>query len=491
MDNKEQLISLAESTKKLAKILERTNANIRNLSSEQTKKEYSSYTNQDGRNFFIKRALRHATEELISFDDKNIEHLHLVLSLLCFSQDWDTVLSSIQEIPDTFNMTDVNVESWGHIYQNFDVNFLKQLRNAIAHSKFSYDFENKQLSINSYNGTFKVSFPLNFLCSIPWSLWNLSESYTSPEAMVNCNILNLETRNPKFYNINVRNDVFDLSSLSKYPTIQPIEHLLQDLKDEESINGVPLINKSNLFKIVINSKLNTTGVLELEDIQDIARLCGLVAQDVNKLEANDVLFKGNFFLKEFFNAQNILFDENKQHRLSYIISSIIDQRNENFFPSVQIGELLFTINSNDTKAQKFNYFNDSLLPLSIDSLQNYTERAYFNFVFNYIYERTTPNATTLDTELQSTFNKVAPNINGASSMSELIVHLRNCIVHPNRFTKNNNQYNLCDFDRRHNQTFSATLSSAELMEIADSFLESLKDKKQESISSSSVELGKE
>lgn len=464
----EKLVSLAHSTKNFINALAKVNKNIQELNTQETISTVNSYKNEEGQNSFIKRCIRKAFEPITCFNDKNLPHMDMVFSLLCFSQDWDTLLSSIKEIPDTLNITDVNVSSWGHIYQNYDINFLKQIRNGIAHSKFTYDFDNQHIFVNMYNNTFQADFPLNFLLSLPWSLWNLSESYTSKESIINCNILNLSF-NPTFYNINVKNDSFDLSLLNKYPIFAPIDYLLYDLKDEEDTNGLAIIYKSNLFKIMLDSKLKNTYSLQLDEIHEIAKLCGLSVCDVKKVDAEKHLFNNNKFLKAFFNSQYVLLDEEKQNRLSFILSSIIDERNINFFPSVEIGELLTTI-PEPSEAKKINTISNNLTPFTIDILQTYAERSYFNFVFNYIYENASLNQTKLNATLNETFNSIATNITGATTPTELIEHLRNCIVHPKRFSKINGKYELLDFDRRNNQTFSATLKVKDLMKIADKIL---------------------
>ena len=70
------------------------------------------------------------------------------------------------------NMFDV--ESWGDVRQKFDGNFLRFIRNGLAHGKFVVDFDKNIVTIKMRNDTFVVNMPIETIWNQSYNLHKLS-----------------------------------------------------------------------------------------------------------------------------------------------------------------------------------------------------------------------------------------------------------------------------------------------------------------------------
>ena len=109
------------------------------------------------------------------------------------------------------------------------------------------------------------------------------------------------------------------------------------------------------------------------------------------------------------------------------------------------------------------------VPYVFDEIQEFVERSYFNYCFNYIPERFGISDTVRSTSIDSVFG--TETVISERDVESFLNHLRNSVVHPVRAVKSGENYILCD-KHKGKTTFFAEIPTQKLMDYAGFVLNS-------------------
>ena len=289
MNQKNRLLTLGCTMRRYLDALDKTEKNIKTLGTPEHMSEYIEDNSHDYNKRLIKRDIRHAFEPLITFDEPEAKAMPVFFAASCFTQDWDSLLESISAVTLPDFSENFNVSSWGHIYPIFDINFIKQLRNAIAHSKFDYDFNEDKIYVSTYKDTFKVDFPSSILLGTPKTLWSINRNSTSKEAWVDCSFVMGDNTDKNLYTFFLKNG----------DTAHPTTLKALGVSD---IKTVPLQDRIKIFEKfaipIMQNEHQKSGESGLRRLKSIATQCGLILEYKSKFNVHDQTFKKNPFLEK-------------------------------------------------------------------------------------------------------------------------------------------------------------------------------------------------
>ena len=455
MTQSEKLLDLGLTMRKYLDALNQTRKNIETLGSEENLAKYdpisSTSTNYNTR--LIKRDLRWAFNDLLTFNEPHAKAMPVFFATSCFTQDWDTLLTSLEDVPMKCLTDELNVTSWGHVYQNIDLNFIKQLRNAIAHSKFDYNFEEDKIYISAYKDTFKVDFPSKIILSTPKTILELKKYSTSKHAWVDCFFI-LDEKNIKYlHTFFLRNgDHAHPVFMERFPT--------------SNLSEIPLTHRAQVYnqfvQKVITEKSKSANQT-LRRLKNIAEQCGLELESKGKVSVAQQTFKGNKFLELM---AKVIY-QNDEEGFKNLCLRGASMRPEKEFISNPFFHTLVVCSPNDpnsSMAKNVANLTQNHAPYYLQEMHDYAERAYLNYVFNYL-------TTKVETsEGFKTGQSIIPNLTN----QELTSHLRNSIVHPNRLQKKDNYYIITDYNRKNELTFNEIIPVEALINYADNIVSIMK-----------------
>lgn len=452
MNQQTRLLNLGSTMRKYLDTISITEQNVINLGSPENMQKYQPNNSPELNNRYIKQDIRRAFKDFLEFSEPDAKALPIFFASTCFTLDWDSLLDSIKDIDVSPVTNEINVCSWGHIYPNIDINFVKQLRNAFAHSKFDYDFDNDKIHINAYKNTFQVDFPSSILLSTPKTLWGLNQSSTSKSAWIDCAFTTGNPNDDNLYIFFLRNgnvahqailNQFSSNDLSKVPLDERVRVL-------------------NEYALKLMDKKFKSGDELAKQLKRMASQCGLELEYKGKFDKKCATFKGNKFLEKM--AEIIYIDDEKGLSELYLRGAIM--RPEKSFMSNPFYHTIVTCAFQDldnSVAKNVSILTRNHAPYFLKDIRDYAERSYLNYVFNYLWVKI---------GLDGNFSDAPSMCNGLTN-KELIDHLRNSIVHPNRLIKDGENYNITDYNRKNELTFSSSISRKTLVEFADTVLEQM------------------
>lgn len=439
--------------------------------------------------YFVNKKIREVFEEFYNYSKKldktKIKETIFPISLCFYNQDWDYIFDvlkdSIGDLLFEFTKDDagkktediINVKSWGHIYQNYDANLLKHIRNGLAHSKFDYDADTQKIVINMYKGTFIVELDLDFLTQLTMQLWQITESLSfensrQPIVIYKDNgykdAVLLSIKNGNTFTDELTNKLKELG-FSNFE-ITSIISMSSIYRADESFT---LIDKLKAASSIVDSYTNKerTDKQLIEKCKLILECFGLTIEDEKEINLENDLYKHNFFLKAYsfnmLNSKELTADE-KQVNLTRAINMKYYDLNKNFTAYIN---LLSTIhNSSDKSWGKFrNELKTTNIPFSMDEISLLVDKSYFNYIYNYLGEKCgKPNSlATVSATNYFSENEFTKNL----SIADVFYYIRNCVVHPNRLVINNDVYKLIDYDRRGDLAFEAEISREKFIELTN------------------------
>lgn len=456
MNQNERLLTLGSTLRKYLDVLKHAEKNIELLGHPDHMKIYETCKTPESKLSQIKRDLRHAFGELLTFNEPEAKAMPITYAMNCFTQDWDSLLDSINEVSIEFTSKQFFVDSWGHIYPKIDVNFLKQIRNAIAHSKFDYNFDTDQINISLYKDTFKVHFYGHTLLGTPTSLWELHKNSTSNNAWVDCSFTVNDTNDKNLYAFILKN-----SDSPLHPIIT--ERLPDDIKENMSLR-----QKISIFKLFCQKQLeiyHKSSDAVIKDLKKIARQCGLKIDHYEKVDIIKYTYKNNEFLKLL---ASTVYENNPRSIEELHLRGSAMRPSKNFMGNPYYHTLVTCAfpGSGNSIAKNVSILSENHAPYYLDQMYDYAERSYFNYVFNYLNEK-----IGIDEE----FKNCESIISGLTN-AELMDHLRNSIVHPGRMNKQDNTYKITDYNRRKELTFNQEITTSTLLDYADTVLRKMQEK---------------
>ena len=395
-----------------------------------------------------------AVMPLLSFDEPEAKSMPVFFASSCFTQDWDALLESINAVPLPDFSERFNVESWGHIYPKFDINFIKQLRNAIAHSKFDYDFDNDRIYISTYKDTFKVNFTSDILLGTPKTLWNINKNSTSPSAWVDCSFILDGVTDPNLYTFFMRN------GQTAHSTV------LEELGTTD-ITQIPLQERLQIFekyavKLMKNERTKS-GESAVKSLSKLATQCGLSLEYKGKHNIFKQTFKNNAFLEKM---AYIVYHNNEKGLDELFLRGAVMRPEKKFMGNPFFHTLVTCAfnNANNSTAKNVSIITENHAPFYLREMRDYAEESYLNYVFNYLLTK-----IELDNETKNSHSIV-----DGKTKSELASHIRNAIVHPGRIKKQDNYYLVRDYNRKGECTLNETISVNKLLDFADSIVTQMK-----------------
>jgi len=451
MKQQKRLINLGKTMRKYLDALSETEKNISALGTSDHMSEYEDDNSLDYNKRLVKRDLRQAFAPLLSFNEPEAKSMPVFFASSCFTQDWDALLESINTVPLPDFSENFNVESWGHIYPKFDINFIKQLRNAIAHSKFDYDFDDDRIYISTYKDTFKVNFTSDILLGTPKTLWNINKNSTSPSAWVDCSFILDGVTDPNLYTFFMRN------GKTAHSTV------LKELGTTD-ITKVPLQERLKVFEkyaVKLMQKERTkSGETGIKSLSKLANQCGLTLEYKGKHNIFKQTFKNNAFLEKM--AYVVYHDNEKGLDELFLRGAVM--RPEKKFMGNPFFHTLVTCafnNANNSTAKNVSIITENHAPFYLREMHDYAEEAYLNFVFNYLVSKIELDDTT----------KNSPSVVDGKTQSELASHIRNAIVHPGRIKRQGDNYLITDYNRKNECTFNKVIPIDSLIKFADNLVE--------------------
>ncbi len=448
----------------------------------------TEYT-EESFDYFVNKKLREVFEEFYNYaknlDKTKTKETVFPISLCFYNQDWDYIFEVLKDsIGDLlFEFTKdsagkktediISVKSWGHIYQNYDANLLKHIRNGLAHSKFDYDADTQKIVINMYKGTFVVEIDLDFITQLTMELWQITES------------LNFEnSRQPVvIYKDNGFKDAVLLSIKNGGIVTDEIFNKLKNLGFSDiEITGIismssiyradekfTLVDKLKAASSVVDSYTNRERKDKklVEKCKLILECFGLTVEDEKEISLENDLYKHNFFLKAYsfnmLNSKGLTADE-KQVNLTRAINMKYYDLNKNFTAYINLLSMIH--NSSDCTWGKFrNELKTTNIPFSMDEISLLVDKSYFNYIYNYLNEKC---GAPQGLASVSAINYFAENdFTKNLSIADVFYYIRNCVVHPNRLVINNDVYKLTDYDRRGDLAFDAEISREKFIELTN------------------------
>lgn len=456
MKQVQRLLTLGKTMRKYLDALRETERNINALGTPEHMKEYDEDNSKEYNKRLLKKDLRQAFAPLLSFNEPEAKSMPVFFASSCFTQDWDALLNSISSVslPD---FSDVfNVESWGHIYPNFDINFIKQLRNAIAHSKFDYNFDEDKIYITAYNGTFKLNFPSEILLGTPKTLWNINKNSTSPSAWVDCSFLLDWNKDKNLYTFFIRN-----GNTAHATTLAEL-----GVKD---ITTVPLQERLKVFEKyavkLMKTERTKSGEAGVRSLSRLATQCGLTLEYKGKLDIFKQTFKGNPFLEKM---ANIVYYNNEEGLDELFLRGAVLRPEKKFMGNPFFHTLVScSFNSADNStAKNVSIITENHAPFYLKDMRDYAEEAYLNYVFNYLVCKIPLDKSFAD----------SPSIVKGKTKFELASHIRNAIVHPGRIKKVDDNYIITDYNRKNECTLHETIPVKALLRFADDIVNKMQEK---------------
>ena len=453
MNQQTRLLSLGTTMRKYIDVIAHTEQNVINLGKPENMQKYQPSNTTELNNRYIKQDIRQAFKEFLEFNEPEYKALPVFFASACFTLDWDNLLESIKDLSVDSVTNEIQVASWGHIYPNIDVNFVKQLRNAFAHSKFDYDFDNDRIYINAYKNTFQVQFPSHILLSTPKTLWALNKSSTSKSAWIDCAFTTGNPGDNNLYLFFLHNgDTAHESVLRRFSSYD--------------ISKVPLVERVSILNEYATKLMDQhfkSGEELAKNLKRMASQCGLELEYKGKFDKKKETFKGNKFLEKM--ADIVYHEDDKGLSELFLRGAIM--RPEKSFMSNPFYHTIVTCAFQDLDnsiAKNVSTLTKNHAPYFLNNIREYAERAYLNYVFNYLWVK-----VGLDKDFCES-QSMCENLTN----KELIEHLRNSIVHPNRLVKEGDNYNITDYNRKHELTFSSTIPCTKLVDFADIVIEQMK-----------------
>lgn len=504
MDKK--LFDIASNIRKFANEIEKANQKAKNVNISLLIDSNVSQSDENGYlDFFTNKNLRLVFGELYnkikSMNQSEINEILLFISLCAYNQDWDYVFDTIKDYRGkTFyewhnekqeKINPFNVKSWGRVYQNYDTNFLNQIRNGLAHSKFQYNPNTKNITISMNNGEFVVDVNLEFLIYLPNMAWEISEKSTSNEARQSTIFLEngaynnivmfvIKNEKPEEKNWNKRLKSLGLNS----DEIKAIDRVSSIVK--ENGNGLTLVDKMNWCQKSIDlilEKINSNQKA-LDIIKIIYEKFGLTIESDVKFNFYDVCEKDSF--EETFFA-NMFFDKNiseSDRNLNFTRALKIkkDEQSQNFLANNAVISLFMNAKSSDSFGKFRTMLKNSYIPLSLNEFSFFLDKAYLNMVFNYFAEKSKesgeienfikPFKETSATEYFDS-NEYTENL----SLDQTFYYIRNCVVHPRFMKRDGDNYILSDYNKKGELVFNAIIARDKFIELANNVATLLQEEK--------------
>ena len=453
---------------------------------------------------FVNSNLKLLFEDLFK-DIKNMpkeerDEILLFMSLSAYNQDWDYVFNTVKDYRGQKYLTwhnDKNeeiypfqVKSWGNVQQNYDINFLNQIRNGIAHSKFNYNPETKTVTIIRNNGEFVVDVLTDYLLYLPYHIWDINEQSPSKEnqqsvvvlrngTLKECLMLELINQEPNTKNINEK--------LKKLGLTDDQTSLICSIADIcLNSNNYPLVNKINTVHKVLEeiNKNNRLGKNYIEAMKLVYERFGITIEkeqtfDLEKIyEDNELIL---LFISNMLLSKNISKEE-KNLIILRILNSKFSEQSKNFFANNAISRFLLNIEPDVSWKEFRKKLKEGYLPYTIEDVSFFIDKAYFNYVFNYLVEKGK------DLNEYIKVDEVLKNISATDyfetneftqdlSLNRTMGYIRNCIVHPRFLKREGKDFILSDYNKKGELVFSAKIDRTKFFNLANLVVENLKNER--------------
>ena len=461
---------------------------INNINQNKFLKNSLEYT-EESFDYFVNKNLREVFEDFYKYLKKlgpaKTKETVFPLSLCFYNQDWDYIFEvlkdSIGDMLFEFRKLNsdkktediVNVKSWGHIYQNYDANLLKHIRNGLAHSKFDYDAKTQKIVINMYKETFVVEIDLDFLTQLTMELWQIIEDINFKESKQPV-VMYKDYEFKKAVLLSIKD-----GKMIESKTFENLEKLGLSKADVDRVMAVvaiccanenfTLVDKLKTSGNFINKYTESAGLSEntTEITKLIFEAFGLEVEELKEIDIENDLYKNNLFLKAYafnmLNSNQLTMDE-KQKNLTRAINMKYYDLNRNFTAYVNL--LTMISDAGDYGWGKFrNELKSTNIPFSMDEISLLVDKSYFNYIYNYLSEKC-GKPQGLEKVLATKYfaeNDFTKDI----SLADVFTSIRNCVVHPNRLILNNGVYKMTDYDNRGDLAFEAEISREEFIELTN------------------------
>ena len=154
--------------------------------------------------------------------------------------------------------------------------------------------------------------------------------------------------------------------------------------------------------------------------------------------------------------------DDRKKAITQVMSIRVDDRNKNFYPYFFTYMMMRTLKSKSQGGFAKN-FMATAVPYVLDEVQEFVERSYMNFCFNYAIEKFGIPHKVLDKPIESVFGDDA--VIWDKDVKSFLSHMRNSVVHPTRAVKSGSNYMITD-KKKGEVSFFAELDTKKLMDYA-------------------------
>lgn len=497
------LLKIAKNIKEFANIVEKANQKTKNIDVAEFINSNIS-TNQDNTyfDFFINKNFRMVFEGLYNqikeTSVNEIEEMLLFISLCAYNQDWDYVFETVKDYRgQTYyawrnekneEILPFDVKNWGRFQPNYDTYFLNQIRNCLAHARFSYDENTKKVTLTKNNGEFVVEMPIDTLFMFPNQIWSISEKSTSKETRQSTILLKEGN-----YNNGVRlviknekpqekawNNLFNNLGLNK-DEINFINNVSNEcLKGE---NVLTLVDKMQYVQKIfqtLSDKIETNKLDGLSIIKLIYEKFGLTIEKEEPFNLQSICDKDSYLELYFTNMllRKDLSESDKNLITLRVLNIKKDELSKNFLSNNAVSVLLLNALGDSTFGKFRTNIKNTYIPLVLEDIGFFVDKAYFNYVFNYLVEKTRESGE--DIKLTRELENISAtdyfednDYTQDLSLDKTLYYIRNCVVHPRFLDRDGNNYILSDFNKKGELVFSAKVDRVKLFNLANLVIQSL------------------
>ncbi|MBO4569954.1 MAG: hypothetical protein J5689_01910 [Clostridia bacterium] len=493
MASNEELFMYAEKMKKYVDVLKEVKLNIDAYNDDFVIEEMKTYNSSD---FIVRRKIRLAFEPLYNFlknvDDKTIRQFILVFGLFSYTLDWDDFKvfgknnGSLSLFLSDENNSEFNFSNLykikrddDNILKDFNTNFLKFIRNGISHGKFDIDFDLEKIILKMWGGKIEIEIDGSGVVNLPLNLPRLYNQISG----LSCPILFNEIEPPykTAFKLSIVNGKSDSKLLTSNKIPKDIKEYARKLKDYiESVEhaGYKLSAGDKIGMINSNFVFKNKGKNESIDVyKAILNYIGVEIKNINIIDFDKDIYCNNKFIK--FACESAT-EGNNTNRLN--IAEAIECKVPVYMAGFDRFGSLATLTSSLYGNLSVKDFVDKILDdfsyIYMDDICEYADRAYVNYVCNYLVEKFKISDKWKSVGISKYFTIKSSNKNysvyDVFQASENTAFIRNCLVHSEYFKFQNGVYHFKDCDKSGNVVFDAEISRDKLLMFEDELLEDFK-----------------
>lgn len=507
--NKENLIDIASNLRELSENIESANDKLRHQNVKELQTEINSYNDVLlALNHVIKKRLINIYGDLHEFINKlkltQLVDTLVASSLRVYTNEWDSLYDCIKNLnkdcleienfdgsKETMDKV-VDVKKWGYVVPKYDVNFLKQLRSGIAHSRFEFDDGNIVISMRASdpNQHFLVELPTMFATRLPKHIWDLAKNEPLPHAT-----------EPRAFTLNGKVCRFmaeaDGSQKKAEKALEGLKNLglpqecldkLSQFTKDESTNKLGIKAKVDyLCSFTQHIKSQNDSINNVKNkVKLIFEAGGLNVKECEIHDINKEVYKQNAFLQlfEFPDKSNMRTKNNVEDLTSRVIMAKNDLYSENYIPYQMLTNLMLFSYGVPVERLADDMFKENIMmgdlievPFLMDEISTFTDKAYYYFAFNYMIENLGKPKFSKNVNATEYFkeNEYTKNL----KLSDAITTVRHCLVHSDRMVNNidkNGQacYTLTDYDNNGKLVFKAQITKGKLKQLTEKIIDEMK-----------------